>query len=330
VRTDGQILEEGISEAGSVASAIAAGTAHVVHGIQTVPFFFFYSMFGFQRVGDLLWAAADARTRAFLIGATSGRTTLEGEGLQHQDGHSHVLALTHPRVRAYDPAFGYEVATLVEEGLCALGERGEDLLYYLTVNNEPGSQPPRPVGVAEGIRRGMYRLQASSRSTEHEPVQLLASGPMVRIAQQAQAKLEQEFDLAAEVWSVTSWTELYRDASLCERYNRLHPCATPKRAYLQEMLGSASVVVAVSDWMKALPDLLGRWMPPGFVTLGTDGLGRSDGRGALRAFFEVDVRHVVQAAVRSLAALGRCSVERAEIVTRELGIMPDIPCPTTR
>ncbi len=313
-RHDGQILEEGITEAGAMSSLIAAGTAHATNGVHAIPFFFFYSMFGFQRIGDLIWAAGDMRTRGFLVGCTAGRTTLNGEGLQHEDGHSQLWALAHPTVRAYDPVYGYELAVIVEDALRRLWVDGEDALYYLTVYNEAYTHPPMPEGAREGILRGLYRLRGRGG------VRLLASGVTVRLALQAQERLADEFGVSSEVWSVTSWKALYDDCVAAERHERLHPRERPRAPYLRQALGGDAPVVAVSDWVKALPNTLARWMPGDFTALGTDGFGRSDTREALRDWFEIDARWVTYAALERLAARDAFPRDRLERAMRSLGI----------
>ncbi|MFW6067773.1 MAG: pyruvate dehydrogenase (acetyl-transferring), homodimeric type [Myxococcota bacterium] len=327
---NGQILEEGITEAGALSSLIAAGTAHASHGIAMVPFFFFYSMFGFQRVGDLLWAAGDTRARGFLIGATSGRTTLNGEGLQHQDGHSHLLALTHPRVKAFDPTFGYELATIVRDGLRRMFEEGEDWLYYITVSNEPYEHPARPDGVDEGILRGLYRHRAAGEAGDAGRARLLASGVMLHQALEAQRMLQEDFGVAAEVWSVTSWKELYTEALDADRFNRFRPGEPQRVPYVRRCLGDDDApIVAVSDFVKALPGALARWLPAPIEPLGTDGFGRSDSRPALRDHFEVDARHVAWAALRALHRQDRFSKESLDRALQRLEIDPDKPNPRT-
>ena len=301
---DGQILEEGITEAGAMASFIAAGTAPALHGINTIPFFVFYSMFGFQRVGDLIWAAGDARAKGFLIGATAGRTTLAGEGLQHQDGNSHLFALAYPTVVAYDPAYAYELAVIVREGIRRMYEEQEDLQYYITVTNEPYEQPPMPPGedVRQGILRGMYRLQAAPSREGERHVQLLGSGAILREVVKAQELLA-GYGVSADVWSVTSYKELYKDGVAAERWNMLHPGAEKRRVPLVTTLLSDApgVVVAAVDYVKALGLVISRWVPRPYTVLGTDGFGRSDSRARLRDFFEVDARYIALAALSSLA-----------------------------
>jgi len=303
----GAILEEGLSEAGSMASFIAAGTAYSNNGVQTIPFYTFYSMFGFQRVGDLIWQACDSRARGFLIGATSGRTTLAGEGLQHQDGHSHVLALASTRIKAYDPAFAYELAVIVHDGLTRMYCHQEDLIYYITVMNETYRMPPMPKGkaVREGIVRGMYRFRPTNLKKTEAKAHLLGSGAILNEALKAQELLEKKFKIAADVWSVTSYKELYTDAIECERWNLLNPDKKAKAPYVQQLLSKEKgVFVAASDYLKVLPASVAQWFPGPLHCLGTDGFGRSDGRDELRDFFEVDYRYIAIAALRQLAASG--------------------------
>ncbi len=303
----GAILEEGLSEAGSMASFIAAGTAHSNNGVQTIPFYTFYSMFGFQRVGDLIWQACDSRARGFLIGATSGRTTLAGEGLQHQDGHSHVLALTPTKVKAYDPAFAYELAVIIHDGLTRMYCHQEDLIYYITAMNETYLMPPMPdkADIREGIIRGLYKYSSSGRKKDNGKVHLLGSGSILNEVIKAQAILGDEFQVAADVWSVTSYKELYQDAIECERWNLFNPDKQPKKPYVSSQLSNEEgVFVAASDYMKVLPSSIAKWIPGPLHCLGTDGFGRSDSRELLRDFFEVDARYIVIAALLQLADAG--------------------------
>ena len=306
--TVGQILHEGINEAGSVASFTAAGTSYATHDEPMIPMYIFYSMFGFQRTGDGFWAAADQMTRGFVLGATAGRTTLNGEGLQHEDGHSHLLAATNPAVVAYDPAFAFEIAHIMENGLHRMyGEEQENIFYYLTVYNEPIHQPAEPEGVdAEGIVKGIYRYAAAPSVEGDAPrANLLASGTGMQWALKAQQLLAQDWGVAADVWSVTSWTELRRDAVECEEYNLLHPGAEQRVPYIQRKLADADgPKVAVSDWMRAVPDLISRWVPGDWTSLGTDGFGLSDTRHALRRHFHVDAESVTVATLRQLALRG--------------------------
>ncbi|HWG97736.1 MAG TPA: pyruvate dehydrogenase (acetyl-transferring), homodimeric type [Pilimelia sp.] len=303
--TAGQILHEGINEAGSVASFTAAGTAYATHGEPMIPLYIFYSMFGFQRTGDGFWAAADQMARGFVLGATAGRTTLNGEGLQHEDGHSHLIAATNPAVVAYDPAFAFELAHIVEDGLHRMyGEQQENIFYYLTVYNEPIVQPAEPAELdVDGLLRGMYRYAPAPSTAPDAPrAQILASGTGVQWALRAQQLLAQDWGVAADVWSVTSWTELRRDAVRVEEHNLLHPGEAPKVPYVTSRLADApGPVVAVSDWMRAVPDLISRWVPGDYTSLGTDGFGLSDTRHALRRHFHVDAESVTVATLRQLA-----------------------------
>ncbi|GAA0398438.1 pyruvate dehydrogenase (acetyl-transferring), homodimeric type [Micromonospora gifhornensis] len=306
--TVGQILHEGINEAGSVASFTAAGSSYATHDEPMIPMYIFYSMFGFQRTGDGFWAAADQMVRGFVLGATAGRTTLNGEGLQHEDGHSHLIAATNPAVVAYDPAFAFEIAHIMESGLHRMyGEQQENIFYYLTVYNEPIHQPAEPEGVdAEGIVKGIYRYSAAPTVEGDAPrANLLASGTGMQWALKAQQLLAQDWGVAADVWSVTSWTELRRDAVQCEEYNLLHPGAEQRVPYIQRKLADADgPKVAVSDWMRAVPDLISRWVPGDYTSLGTDGFGLSDTRHALRRHFHVDAESVTVATLRQLALRG--------------------------
>jgi pyruvate dehydrogenase E1 component len=322
---NGQILEEGISEAGSMCSFIAAGTSYATQCINAIPFFLFYSMFGFQRIGDLIWAAGDSRCRGFLVGGTAGRTTLAGEGLQHQDGHSHLLAYPLPNLIAYDPAFGYEIAIIVQEGIRRMYEEQENVFYYLTVMNSFYPMPPMPEGAREGILKGMYLLKPSENGKFKLKAQLLGSGAILREALRAQAVLE-EYGVAADVWSVTSYKELYRDGHDVEHWNRLHPTETPREAYVTRCLkDTRGVIVAASDYMKALPDSIQRWCPRPLASLGTDGFGRSDTREALRDFFEVDAKSIAFAALTALMREGRIGSEIVVKAMAEMKIDPNKP-----
>lgn len=327
---DGQILEEGITEAGAMSSFIAAGTAYANHGVTMIPFFIYYSMFGFQRVGDLAWAAADMRSRGFLIGGTAGRTTLAGEGLQHQDGHSHLLAIPLPNVMAYDPAFAFELAVIIEEGLRRMVVEKEDVYYYLTVMNENYSQPPMPDGVKEGIIKGLYLFRPASVANMMRKVQLFGSGAIINEVLAAQELLA-EYDVAANVWSVTSYKSLHRDAMATERFNRLHPDEPVRKPYITQcLLGHSGPVIAATDYVRALPDLVAQWIPEGMVSLGTDGFGRSDSRPALRDFFEVDVKYITLAALSALHRRGELGAEVVNQAIRQLGIDPKRPDPVSR
>jgi pyruvate dehydrogenase E1 component len=323
---DGQILEEGITEAGSMSSFIAAGTAYASHGLNIVPFFIFYSMFGFQRVGDLVWAAADCRTRGFLIGGTSGRTTLAGEGLQHQDGHSHLLAYPVPNLKAYDPAFAYELAVIVRDGIHRMYERREDIFYYLTVMNENYGHPPMPDGpeVQAGILKGMYRLKPAADPKAKLRAQLLGSGAILNEVLRAQELLAEKYNVAADVWSVTSYKELYHDGSTTERWNLLHPEEPPRLSYISRCVAEApGVFVAASDYVRALPDSISRWFPRRLHTLGTDGFGRSESREALRDFFEVDARFITLAVLVALLREKQVEAGVVRQAMRDLNIDPE-------
>jgi pyruvate dehydrogenase E1 component len=321
---DGQILEEGITEAGSMASFIAAGSAYATHGINTIPFFIYYSMFGFQRIADFIWAAADMRTRGFLLGGTAGRTTLSGEGLQHQDGNSHVLALPVPNLRAYDPAFAYEIAVIIQDGIRRMYKDGESIFYYITLMNEPYAMPPMPGDVKDGILRGMYRYRASENKKAKLRVQLFGSGSILREALQAQDTLEEKYGVAADVWSVTSYKQLYVDATETERWNRLHPGEKPRVPYVTRTLGEApGALVAASDYIMTLPLMISKWMPRRMASLGTDGFGRSEGRQSLRDFFEVDHRFITLAALHELQQDGKIEASVVEKAIKDLGINPE-------
>ena len=323
----GQILEEGITEAGSISSFIAAGTSYSTHATQMVPFYIYYSMFGYQRVGDLVWAAADCRTRGFMLGGTAGRTTLNGEGLQHEDGHSHVLFSVVPNCRAFDPTFGYEVAVIIQDGLRRMVGEQEDIFYYLTLMNENYRHPAMPSGAEEGILRGMYRLRTSSG--EGPRVQLLGSGTILNEVLAAAELLESDFGVAADVWSVTSFTELRRDGLEVERWNMLHPLAPePRSAYVSDCLGGGPVV-ASTDYIRAFADQIRQWVPGRYRVLGTDGFGRSDRRATLRRFFEVDRHYVAVAALKELADEGLLDASRVQEAIDRYEIDPDAPMPTT-
>jgi pyruvate dehydrogenase E1 component len=303
-RANGQILQEGICEAGAMASFIAAGTAYSHFGVPTIPFYIFYSMFGFQRVGDLIWAAADNLCRGFLVGGTAGRTTLNGEGLQHQDGHSHLIANTVPSVLSYDPAFAYELAIIVRDGLRRMYLEQQNVFYYITAYNENYPHPALPDGAEDGIVRGLYRIQGASGPAAAR-VHLLGSGALLRETIAAQTLLQNR-GIAADVWSVTSYSELYRDAIECDRWNRANPSLTPRQPYVQQALaGAQGVFVAVTDFMKAMPAMIASWLPGTLIALGTDGFGLSDSRAALRAHFEVDAEHIAHAAAEALERRSR-------------------------
>jgi pyruvate dehydrogenase E1 component len=325
---DGQILEEGISEAGGMADFTAAGTSYATWGQPMIPFFIFYSMFGFQRVGDLVWAFGDMRGRGFLLGATAGRTTLLGEGLQHDDGHSLVLATAVPNLQAYDPAFAYEVAAIVADGIRRMyGPEPEDIFYYLTLYNENYQMPAKPDGVDEGILRGLYRFAPAPEGPSRRAT-ILFSGTASQAAIEAQRLLADEHDVAAELWSATSYKALREDALSVERWNRLHPTMHDRTPYVSEALADAQgPIVAVTDFMKAVPDQIARWVPGHFVPLGTDGFGRSDTRDALRRHFETDAAHVVVAVLDGLLATGEAKAKEVETAIAHFGIDPDNPDP---
>ncbi len=324
---DGQILEEGITEAGSTASFTAAGTSYAAHGEFTIPFYMFYSMFGFQRTGDLFWAFADARGRGFALGATAGRTTLNGEGLQHQDGHSHVLASVIPNIMAYDPAFAYEVAMIVQSGLRRMCQQGEDVFYYITLYNENIQHPPMPEGAEGGIVRGLYLFRPAAEKLERH-VQLFGSGSIMQSVLKAQELLAGEFGVSSDVWSVTSYQQLRREALSADRWNRLHPESSPRVPYVVEALKDIpGPCIAATDYMKTIPDLIRPWMTQRYVVLGTDGFGRSDTRESLRRFFEVDAESIAVAALHALCQEGRVPARDVSEAIRKLGIDPEKPDP---
>jgi len=325
---NGQILEEGITEAGSMSSFIAAGTAHSTHGINMIPFFIYYSMFGLQRIGDLAWAAGDIGAKGFMIGGTAGRTTLNGEGLQHQDGHSHLLAYTVPNLCAYDPAFAYELAVLIREGIKRMYEEQRNEFFYITVMNENYAMPPMPEGVKDGIIKGMYKYKASSKKSSKIKAQLFGSGTILNEVLKAQEVLKKDYNISADVWSVTSYKELRRDALDVERWNMLNPTKKKKVSYISQILkNEEGVFVAASDYVKALPDSIAKWIPGQLTSLGTDGFGRSESREALRDFFEVDHRHIVFATLGALANDGKVKTEILEKAKKLLNIKSDKPNP---
>jgi pyruvate dehydrogenase E1 component len=329
-KQDGQLLEEGITEAGSMASFQAAGTSYATHGQPTVPFYVFYSMF-FQRTADQLWALGDIRAKGFIMGATAGRTTLNGEGLQHEDGHSHVLASVVPNLRAYDPAFAYEVAAIVREGLERMYVKGEDTFYYVTLYNEDYSMPAVPEGIdAEGILRGLYRFKPAAAAKKLR-AQILGSGVILRQALKAQEMLAERYGVAADVWSATSYQQLRNEALAVERWNRLHPGEKKRTPYVTRLLEqSEGPVVAVGDYLKLVPDMISRWVPRRFTPLGTDGFGRSDTREALRRFFEVDAEHVVVAVLAALAEEGQVEPAVVKKAIAEFGIDAEAGDPRER
>ncbi len=320
---DGQVLEEGITEAGSMATLTAAGTCYATHAEPLIPFYIFYSMFGFQRTGDLIWAFGDQRGRGFLLGATAGRTTLAGEGLQHQDGQSHLLASTVPNIRTYHPAFAYEIAVILHHGLKEMFVEQHDVFYYLTLQNEVYPMPAMPGKIEEGILRGIYKfLEAKKRLPLH--VQLFGSCAILREALRAEEILRKKFHCSADVWSVTSYQQLRNDALEAERWNMLHPAESPRLPYfLKAIGGQTGPFIAASDSMKSVPDQIARWVPGGLFTLGTDGYGRSDGREALRRFFEVDAETIAVAALAQLSRIGKLPAEKVTEAIRELGVDPE-------
>jgi len=325
---DGQILEEGITEAGSMASFIAAGSAYATHGINTIPFFIYYSMFGLQRISDFIWAAADMRCRGFMLGGTAGRTTLAGEGLQHQDGNSHILALPIPTMRAYDPAFAYEIAVIIQDGIRRMYKDGESIFYYITVMNEPYAMPPMPAGVQDGILKGMYKFRASEDKKSKLRAQLFGSGAILREALKAQEILGEKYGVSADVWSVTSYKSLYSDGIDTERWNLLHSGEKARVPYVSQCLAdSDGVLVAASDYLKALPNLISRWAPRRLASLGTDGFGRSESRAALRDFFEVDARFIALATLYELFREGKIESGVVQKAVKELEINLDKPNP---
>ena len=333
---DGQILEEGITEAGSMSSFIAAGTAYASHGVPMIPIYIYYSMFGFQRIGDLVWAASDCRARGFMLGGTAGRTTLNGEGLQHQDGHSHLFAAAYPTVKAYDPAFVYETTVIMLDGLDKMVAKGEDWIYYLTIYNENYEMPAMPAGCEEGIVRGAYRLReiagkasaapkgAKKGKAALPPVQLLGSGAILREVIRAGELLAERWGVSSTVWSVTSWKELRREALACRHWNMLHPAETPRRSYLEDSLGSAEgIFVAASDHVRAVPEQLDPWIPGGLFAMGTDGFGRSESRSRLRRHFEVDAECIAIGVLYRLAEEGAIGAEVVAEAIVSLGVDPE-------
>jgi pyruvate dehydrogenase E1 component len=318
---DGQILEEGITEAGSMASFTAAGTAYSNYGVPMIPFFTYYSMFGFQRIGDLIWAFADARGKGFLMGGTAGRTTLLGEGLQHQDGHSLVLSSVVPTCATYDPAFVYEIGVIVQDGLRRMYQQGEDRFYYIMLYNEDYAMPEMPEGSREGIVRGLYKYKEAPAGKA--VAQLFGSGPILNEALRAQAMLAEKYGVQSNVWSVTSYNELRRDGLAVERWNRLHPAEKARQPYIVTALNDAKAegpIIAASDFMKSVPDQLAPWLGTRLVTLGTDGFGRSDNRQHLRRHFEINAESITAAALSRLARDGKFDPQRAQKALQELGV----------
>jgi pyruvate dehydrogenase E1 component len=323
-KKNGQILEEGITEAGSMASFTAAGTAYSNYRVPAVPFYMYYSMFGFQRIGDMAWAFADSRGKGFLMGGTAGRTTMLGEGLQHQDGHSHILASTIPTCKTYDPAYVYEMAVIIQDGMRRMYEEGENRFYYLTMYNEDYPQPAAEniETIRDGILRGIYKFKAAEKG--EAKLQLFGAGPILNEVVRAQQILAEKYNIAADVWSLTSYTELRRDAIAVERWNRLHPAEKERVPYVVSALGKAKgPIVAASDYMKSLPDALSPWLGSRLVSLGTDGFGRSDNRQHLRRHFEVDAESIVAAALSKLAREGTIKPKSAAEAFAELGLNPE-------
>jgi pyruvate dehydrogenase E1 component len=324
---DGQILEEGITEAGSMCSFIAAGTSYSNLGLPMLPFYIFYSMFGFQRVGDLIWAAADSKAKGFLLGATAGRTTLNGEGLQHQDGQSHILASAVPTLLTYDPAFAFEIAVIIRDGLRRMYQKGEEVFYYLTLYNENYAMPAMPEGSEEGILKGLYKFREGKPSAKHK-AHIFGSGTILREALRAQEILAEKYDVSADVWSATSYKLLRGDALQMQRWNMLHPNAAPKKSYVEKTLeNERGAFVAVSDYMKIVPDQIAPWVPGGLLSLGTDGFGRSDTRPRLRRYFGVDAEMTVLAVLYALCEKGAVKREVVERAIQELGVDPEKATP---
>ena len=320
---DGQILEEGITEAGAMASFVAAGTSYATHGRHMIPFYVYYSMFGFQRIGDLMWLAGDIRAKGFLLGATSGRTTLNGEGLQHQDGHSLILSSTIPTLVTYDPAFTYELAVMIADGLRRMYVEGEDVFYYLTLYNENYEMPPMPEGAGPGILKGLYKFKPGPEPHTLK-AHILGSGPIIREALRAQQILAEKFGVSADVWSATSYKLMRNDALRTRRWNMLHPSEPAKKSYVESLLeNEKGVFVAVSDNMKIVPDQIAPWVPGGLTTLGTDGFGRSDTRARLRRFFEVDAESTVIATLYALAEKGQLEKGVVGKAIKDLGVDPE-------
>ncbi|MFA6235514.1 MAG: pyruvate dehydrogenase (acetyl-transferring), homodimeric type [Bacteroidota bacterium] len=323
---NGQILEEGITEAGSMSSFIAAGTAYATHGIPMIPFFIFYSMFGFQRIGDLIWAAADMQARGFLVGGTAGRTTLAGEGLQHQDGNSHLLAYPVPNLVTYDPSFAFEIAVILRDGIRRMYQDQENIFYYITIGNENYPQPRMPEGdhVKEGILKGLYLYQPSAMKNAKLQADIMANGTILNEALKARDILEEKYGVATNVWSATSFKQLHNDGLEVERWNRMHPTETPRVPYVTQQLANAKgAIVAASDYVKALADTICRWTPGGLISLGTDGFGRSEGRAQLRDFFEVDARFITLGVLSHLRNKEMIAPEVVAQAMKDLGIDPD-------
>ena len=323
---NGQILEEGINEAGAISSFIAAGVSYSTHGIKMIPFYIYYSMFGFQRVWDLIWAAGDMRARGFLLGGTAGRTTLNGEGLQHQDGHSHLAAAATPNIKAYDLAYAYEIAIVIHRGMKEMCQDDKDVIYYLTLENENYAHPPAPEGVADDIIKGLYKI----RSTEKPIIRLFGSGPIMGEVIAAAELLKKDWDIEPGIWNVTSFSELRRDAEEVERWNLIHPDKEPRRSHLEGCLSKHRVpTVAASDYVKMVSEQIGPYVPGPYYALGTDGFGRSDTRENLRHFFEVDRYYIVLTAIRALVLDGKMDTSKGDDVMKKYNLDPEKPSPIT-
>jgi pyruvate dehydrogenase E1 component len=324
----GQILQEGINEAGAMCSWIAAATSYSTHGVSMIPFYIFYSMFGFQRVGDLAWAAGDSRARGFVLGGTAGRTTLNGEGLQHEDGHSHLLSSTIPNCVSYDPTFAHEVAVIIQDGLRRMVKEQQDVFYYITLMNENYAHPGMPQGAEAGILKGMYLLQGARPEARGPKVQLLGSGTILREVIAGAALLEQEWKVAADVWSCPSFTELRREGMEAERWNLLHPEEPQRKSYVERCLeGREGPAIAATDYMRTFADQIRPYVKRSYTVLGTDGFGRSDFRKELRRFFEVDRYYVTIAALKALADEGKVPPSTVTQAIRKYGIDTNKPCP---
>jgi pyruvate dehydrogenase E1 component len=325
---DGQILEEGINEAGAFSSWLAAATSYSVTGKQMIPFYIYYSMFGFQRIGDLAWLAGDSRARGFLLGATAGRTTLNGEGLQHEDGHSHLMSATIPNCVSYDPTFAYELAVIIQDGLRRMVQNQEDVYFYITLMNENYTHPEMPKGSEEGILKGMYSFSKSK--AKGEKVQLMGSGVILREVIAAAELLEKDWGIAADVWSAPSFTELRREGLDCDRWNMLNPEKPQRVSYVAQCLKDAKgPVIASTDYMKSFAEQIQRFVPNRFVALGTDGFGRSDSREALRDFFEVNKYYVVVAALKALSDDGKLPAAKVAEAVKKYNLNSNKPNPTT-
>jgi pyruvate dehydrogenase E1 component len=325
---DGQILEEGITECGSMSSFVAAGTAYSAHGINMIPFYIYYSMFGFQRVGDSIWAAADMRAKGFLIGGTAGRTTLNGEGLQHQDGHSHLNAMAFPTVRAYDPAWAYETVVIILDGMRKLYQEGETAIYYITVHNEDYEMPAMPAGVEDGIIKGIYKFRSEEAPKTRGRVQLFGSGAILRHVLEASRILAETYQISSDVWSVTSYTQLRRDAQSVERWNMLHPDQPARKSYIQSVLeGVKGPIISASDNVRAVGEQLMPYLDQDYYVLGCDGMGRSETRPTLRRHFEVDAASVAIAALYRLSRAGIIPAKEVAQAIKDLGVDPEKPNP---